>query len=78
MLHLFELTEELESGRTAEARLLKWDGAKYILSRKTITIYDFVGSHGQVGDRGYCVQSVMSQQWEVVSGLFSQQLPRVL
>ncbi len=78
MLHIFELIDELEEGRTASARLLRWDGKTYVPSNKTVTIYDYVGSHGQPGDRGYCVQSVMSQQWEVVCGLFPQHLPRVI
>jgi hypothetical protein len=69
MLQLFELMEQLEAGRTAQARLLVWDGKSYVPSRKVVTLFDYVGSHGLPGDRGYCFQSGMSQHWEVVSGL---------
>jgi hypothetical protein len=71
-LHLFELIDPLEAGRTAEARLLKWDGEKYVPSAEMITVRDFVGSHGKAGDRGSTFLSDQSKCWEVLSGLRTQ------
>lgn len=78
MLQIFELLEPLEAGRSAQARLLVWDGDSHVPGRKVVTLYDYVGSHGHTGDRGYCIHSVVSQRYEVVSGLFAQEYRQVL
>lgn len=78
MLQIFELLERLDAGHSAQARLMVWDGENYVPSRKTVTLYDFVGAHGQAGDRGYCFHSGVSQRWEVVAGLLTQEYRQVL
>lgn len=77
-LRLFELIEPLEAGRSAEARLLKWDGTKYVASAEKVAVYDFVGSHGTAGDRGYTFLSDQSKCWEVLSGLFAQDFESIV
>jgi hypothetical protein len=71
-LQPFELFEDLEPRQKAPAVLLQWDGQKYVRSKEKIELYDFVGSHGNRGDRGYCFLSSGSNRWEAVSGLFEQ------
>lgn len=71
-LHLFELLEPLEAMRSAPARLLKWEGGKYIPSDESITVHDFAGRHGTAGARGYAFLSLDSKCWEVASGLLGQ------
>lgn len=71
-MRLFELIEPLEAGRSAEARLLKWDGSKYSPTAEKVTVHDFVGGHGTAQDRGYAFFSDQSKCWEVLSGLFTQ------
>jgi hypothetical protein len=74
-LRLIELLEPLEAGRSAAARLMKWDDSKkhYVASGEKITVYDFAGRHGIAHDRGYAALSSESQLWEVVSGLHTQE-----
>lgn len=72
-LVMFELRERLEAGRSAQAQVLQWNGTAYARSGPIITLHDFVGEHGDTGDRGYCIESEVSGRWEVVSGLFSQE-----
>lgn len=76
-LVMFELLENLEAGQTAKAQVLQWTGTRYLRNGPVITLHDFVGEHGIAGDRGYCVQSDVSGLWEAVSGLFSQEFPRL-
>lgn len=71
-LRQFELIEDLAPGRKAQAILLKWNGSKYVRTKETVELYDFVGSHGDRGDRGYCFFSTESNHWEAASGLFEQ------
>jgi hypothetical protein len=71
-LKAFELLEGLEPDGSARARLLVWNGMNYVAAGEIITIYDVVGAHGPVGDRGFGVLSEDSKRWEVVSGLFEQ------
>lgn len=68
-LNLFELLGPLEAMRSAPARLLKWDGGKYVPSEESITVHDFAGRHGSTGARGYAFLSFDSKCWEVASGL---------
>jgi hypothetical protein len=73
-IQLFELLEPLDAGRSAQARLLVWDASSenYVPSRKTITLYDFVGGHGTEGDRGYCFHNGASMRWEALCGIEAQ------
>ncbi len=75
---LFELVDELEAGRSALARLLKWDGQKYVPSGEEIVLHDVIGMHGVLHDRGYAVLSGESNQWEVVGGLCAPDFHYVL
>ena len=68
----FELLEDLNSGRTARAALLEWNGHQYVRSRQIVEVCDFVGLHGDRGDRGYMYYSPESQRWEVTGGLYEQ------
>jgi len=77
-LRLFELIEPLEAGRSAKARLLKWDGTRYAPTGEEITVHDFAGSHGTAHDRGYAFQSDQSKRWEVLAGLFTQEYESIL
>ena len=77
-LRLFELIEPLEASRSAKARLLKWDGARYIATGEEITVHDFAGSHGTAQDRGYAFLSDQSKKWEVLAGLFTQEYESIL
>ncbi|HEV3005831.1 MAG TPA: hypothetical protein VGX78_15300 [Pirellulales bacterium] len=55
-LQIFELIEPLESGGRARGHLLFWNGSTYIPipNGRPVVLHDFVGSHGMIGDRGYC------------------------
>ncbi|MGD9721752.1 MAG: hypothetical protein AB7O59_05310 [Pirellulales bacterium] len=65
-MYLFELSETLEAGNQAKAMLLRWDGNNYaIRGAKPIIVHSFGGSHGVMGDRGYCFVGD-SGRWEVV------------
>jgi hypothetical protein len=68
----FELLEDLEPGKKANAALLRWDGQRYVRSNEKIELHEFVGTHGNRGDRGYCFFSSDSKRWEAVSGLYEQ------
>jgi hypothetical protein len=68
----FELLEDLRPGQRARAALLKWDGTKYIRSNERIDLHEFVGTHGDKGDRGYCFFSPHSKRWEAAAGLYEQ------
>lgn len=72
MIKMFELLEDLRPSGTAKAVLLKWDGEKYVRSNQKIELNEFVGTHGDRGDRGYCFYSDDSKRWEAASGLFEQ------
>ncbi len=75
-IRLFELEEPLVAGRHARARLLKWNGERYIPSRFAfITLHDYVGGHGLPGDRGYCRLSEDSHRWEFLGGLPPRLVP---
>ena len=74
----FELIEELETQRSAGARLLRWTGDDYVPGGNSINVHDFVGNHGAAGDRGYAVFCEESKLWEVISGLFSQEYRKVV
>lgn len=74
-IRLFELDEPLVTGSHARARLLKWNGERYVPSRfDVITVHDFVGGEGEPGDRGYCVLSEDSHRWEFLGGLQPRQV----
>lgn len=77
-IRLFELLEPLLAGRSAQACLLKWDGTKYVPTAEKVTVYDYVGSHGTEGDRGYTFFSPQSTHWEVLSGLFTQEYESIV
>jgi len=68
----FELLEDLGAGRSARAVLLKWNGKRYAPSGEQVQIFEFVGSHGDKGDRGYAFYSEESERWEAVCGLYEQ------
>lgn len=70
----YQLLEDLRPGRSAKAALLRWDAKlqKYIVSKEQIELFEFVGSHGDKGDRGYGYLSPESGRWETVSGLYEQ------
>ena len=68
----FELLEDLSSGRSARAVLLEWNGRQYVRSKQIVELYDFVGVHGDRGDRGYMFYSPESQRWEAACGLYEQ------
>ncbi len=72
MLRPFELMEDLPPGGRAKATLLRWDGMKYSRSREVIDLFEFVGIHGDKGDRGYAFYSPESQRWEAACGLYQQ------
>ena len=65
----FELLEDLRSGGTAKAVLLRWNGRKYAPTKDQIELFEFVGSYGDRGDRGYARFSPESERWELMSGL---------
>jgi hypothetical protein len=72
-LRKFELQENLEPNGSAKAVLLKWNGARYVLSQtEAVVVYDYVGQHGSRRDRGYCFLSEESGQWEAACGLSEQ------
>lgn len=66
----FELIDNLEAYGTARAVLMKFNGSTYVRSAEQITVQDFIGSHGDRGDRGYTFFSTESNRWEVAAGLF--------
>ncbi len=68
----FELLEDLRPGGNAKAVLLTWDGSRYVRSREIIVLHEFVGVHGNRGDRGYCHFSPESERWEAAAGLYQQ------
>ena len=70
----FELLEDLQPEGTASAVLMRWDGRGYVQSKEKIVLHEFVRTHGDCGDRGYCFFNTESQQWESLSGLY-QQMP---
>lgn len=63
----FELLEELKPSGTAKAVLLRWDGNHYIPTNDQIVLFEFVGNHGETGDRGYACFSGESRCWEAMS-----------
>ena len=71
----YQLLEDLRPGRSAKAALLRWDAKqeRYITTKEQIEIFEFVGTHGDKGDRGYGYLSPDSGRWETVSGLYEQQ-----
>jgi hypothetical protein len=71
-LQIFELADDLASGGVASARLLRWNGLKYIPSDLIVLVHDRVGNHGIAHERGYCIFSAESESWEVVCGLQNQ------
>jgi hypothetical protein len=71
----FELLEDLGAGRSARAALLEWNGRKYVRSRQIVELFDFVGMHGDRGDRGYMFYSPESQRWEAACGQYEQVAP---
>lgn len=71
-LQIFELVDDLASGSEARARLLRWNGLKYIPSDLIVLVHDRVGNHGIAHERGYCIYSAESEAWEVACGLQSQ------
>ncbi len=68
-LRQFELLENLDSGCSAKAALLRWDGRRYVRSRDVVEIHEYVGVHGLRGDRGFGILSDDSGQWEATSVL---------
>lgn len=70
----FELLEDLHPEQKASAMLLRWDGQAYVRSKEKIVVHDFVRTHGDRDDRGYCFLNPDSNLWECISGLF-QQIP---
>ena len=68
----FELLDDLREGESAPAVLLKWNGQRYVRTAEKVEIFDFVGQHGDRGDRGYGFLSPESGKWEVTSGLNEQ------
>jgi hypothetical protein len=68
----FELLETLQPGRSARATLLNWNGQRYIASGENVEMHDFVGIHGERGDRFYGFLSPESGRWEAVGGLYEQ------
>lgn len=77
-IRLFELVESLEVGRSAKAVMLLWNGTEYARSNEALTVFDFVGTHGLPGDRGYALYSPESQHWEVLGGLMPQEYPTIV
>jgi hypothetical protein len=71
-LKQFELLEDLRPGDRARAVLMTWNGQRYVRSHETIEVIDFVGQHGNAGDRGYAFLSPESGRWEVACGLYEQ------
>ncbi len=71
-MKMFTLLERLEPGRSARARLLNWNGQQYVQDGQTIQVHDHLGHYGVAGDRGHCVLSDDSGQWEVFHGLNMQ------
>ena len=68
-LRQFELLEDLEPYESARAALMKFDGSTYVRSNEAIVVTDFIGSHGEITDRGYAFKSEESGLWEVAYGL---------
>lgn len=68
----FELMEDLSPEGTAKAILLRWNGDRYVRSRETIEVRDFVHIHGNRGDRGYAILSDESGLWMALGGLYQQ------
>ena len=57
----------------AKAMLLRWDGNRYMVrGGKSVLVHSFAGSHGIIGDRGYCFLGD-SECWEVVGPLVGEQ-----
>ncbi|REK18874.1 MAG: hypothetical protein DWQ37_03460 [Planctomycetota bacterium] len=78
-LRVFELLEPLEPLRSAKAVLLVWNEMHYVVhDGEEVELHDFVGEHGEKGDRGYCHLSDESGRWEVITGLFCQPYPKVV
>jgi hypothetical protein len=74
-IRVFQLLEALEAGKSARARLLDWNGEMYRpRTLAEVRVHDFVGEHGQPGDRGYCFMSDESHRWEVLSGLANKKM----
>jgi hypothetical protein len=71
-IRCFELIDDLPPEGTAEAVLLQWNGTHYVRSKETISLHDFVLTHGRRGDRGYAFKSEESGCWEALSGLYQQ------
>lgn len=66
----FELLEDLRPSSGARAILLIWNGQEYIRSHDQIVVFDFVGKHGDRGERGYAHFSSDSNRWELIGGLY--------
>ncbi len=72
-LQLFELVETLEPGRQSQALLLHWNGHEYTtIDAKPVIVHSYAGSHGIVGDRGYCFLGE-SGRWETIGSLVSRE-----
>jgi hypothetical protein len=68
-LKMFTLLERLEPGYSAKARLLFWNGQQYVPEKRVIEVHDHLGHYGLPGERGHCLLSDESGQWEVFNGL---------
>ncbi len=71
VLRMFKLIDSLEAGKSARARLYRWNGERYIDDFDVIHVHDYIGECGGRGDRGYCYFSEISRRWEVLRGLLS-------
>jgi hypothetical protein len=69
---MFELIDPLEAGKSARAKLMEWDGERYVHEPQSVRVHDFIGAFGCRGHRGYCFLSNDSERWEVDCGLLSQ------
>lgn len=69
----FELLEPLQPGRSAPAKLLSWNGQKYVRTGQEVVMHDFVGIQGERGDRFYGFLSPESGRWEAVGGLYERE-----
>jgi hypothetical protein len=71
-MRVFQLLEDLEPFRSARANLLRYNGKDYVLTGEVVRVHEYLGSHGDRGDRGYAFLSTESELWEVASGVFQQ------
>lgn len=70
-LRQFELLEDLRPFGSAKASLLRWNGARYVVTADEIEVFDFIGTQGQRKDRGYTRFIPESTKWEAISTLSS-------